>query len=169
MLALYACGFVVTAAAVGFANSLNQVVSMQYGLRALGLIHGLIFDCLIFRFPEIVEGILVWKVHRAAALCVLGLCFLFVTVFSLLISGPVAIFTAEVVQDEYRELGVSIAVACGWLSTSVIACLGPLALTKLGFATFLALSLCCGIMSFGVVALSNSYGTRRSEEFVNNP
>lgn len=159
MLGLYAFSFLTTAGSVCFADSASHTTKMKYGLLLLGLIHGLIFDCMAAYFPEIVQGVLVWKTHPAAAGSVLALCFLFTAVFSVTISGPAAVFTAEVVPSEYRECGVGIAIACGWLSTTAVACLGPLALTYLGLASFLALCVTCCIMSIGVVALCGAYTT----------
>lgn len=82
---------------------------------------------------------LVWVVDRNTGPLVMGLCFLFVAVFSVTLSCGPWIYTNELLPTKARAKGLPICMSIGWLANFSLTLLGPTMLASLKWRTFVLL------------------------------
>jgi hypothetical protein len=145
-LLLYACNFLVTASSALIINRVNKPNLIRFGCLLLGLVHGIMF--IVMLGGHNVESFVgnrttVWMVERGSGLCVLAFCFVFVTIFGLMISGPSMVYTSEVIPNGVHRVGVGLAISVGWMSNFFLAVLGPTMLSVMKHFTFATFCLIC--------------------------
>lgn len=96
----------------------------------------------------------VWTVDTLPGILITIACFAFVTTFSLTVAGAGMVYTAEMIPQETKTIGMGVAMTVGWIVNFLMSTSGPLLLATLKHLTFLLFAILCWcsyLMSQGFV------------------
>jgi hypothetical protein len=85
----------------------------------------------------------VWTVEHIPGIAVSITCFAFVITFSLTVAGAGMVYTAEMIPQETKPVGMGIAMTVGWIVNFLMSTSGPLLLATLKHFTFLLFAIFC--------------------------
>lgn len=89
----------------------------------------------------------VWTVAPMPGISISVTCFAFVITFSLTVAGAGMVYTAEMIPQETKTIGMGIAMTFGWVVNFLMSTSGPLLLATLKHSTFLLFATFC-LMSY---------------------
>lgn len=78
-----------------------------------------------------------WAVNSEGGPLILGLCFLFVSIFSLTLSCGPWLYTNEILPTRAKPKGFALCMLVGWLTNFILTLLGPLMIVHLKWGTFI--------------------------------
>lgn len=167
-LGLYGFNFTITLCSLAIINRFDRTFLLKLGCFILAIIHGGIFGLMITGKPvPPIDGnpSAIWHLNQVPGMLVIALCFLFVLVFGLLVSGTSMVYTSEIVPEEIQTTAVSLAIAIGWLANFCIAVCGPPMLATIKYAAFAAFSVICCFLAICLIRFDEPT-SRRIERVV---
>lgn len=150
---LYATNFLGTALSLLFINRLHRLVTLQYAILGLGIVHIVLF--LVRMAHECRPTINMLGIVSVALL------FGFVFLFSLLLAGISLVYTSEVVPKRTRGVSIGLATSFGWVCNFVVTIVSAAILPVVSSYIFLIFaSICCtmyctfSLMPQAIIALN---------------
>lgn len=163
-IALYFCNFLFNSGSICVVRFSGRVPMLRYGCLVLGLLHAITFMLMTtgHEVPPINGNpSAVWTVDPMQGISISVTCFAFVITFSLTVAGAGMVYTAEMVPQETKPVGMGVAITIGWIVNFVMSTSGPLLLATLKHYTFLLFALFC---LFSYLLSSRFVETRNSTE-----
>ncbi|EDO18848.1 hypothetical protein Kpol_1023p17 [Vanderwaltozyma polyspora DSM 70294] len=103
--------------------------------------------------PEVQNLGVNWVVNAHGGPIILGLCFLFISIFALTLSCGPWIYTNELLPTRAKPKGFALCMLTGWTVNFILTLLGPLMILHLKWATFVLFGAMTFVISVFVVAL----------------
>lgn len=123
-----------------YATRVSRVMNIFYGFLIMGLCHILLFLALQSKKSNIST-----EASQADVSGILAVtyCFIAVATFSITIAIQSMLYTVELVPSHLAEIGLPVAVACGWFTNFVLTCTLPTAFNVMSAYVFTFFAMFC--------------------------